>query len=87
MPRFTKTLKTSRGDLSLVAKYDNSYLTIYIAQHDVYENKPYTVEIFEGKISLKTELDEEGEIILPDWVQAFTSDPKSLFGRKYLERD
>tara|TARA_Y100001951_G_C11094823_1_gene158737 strand:- start:179 stop:421 length:243 start_codon:yes stop_codon:yes gene_type:complete len=78
MPRFSKTLKTRRGDLSLVAKYDNNYLTIYIAKHGVYEYDP-TVEIFEGKISLKTELDESGEIILPDWIRVYSDRVESEY--------
>ena len=98
MAKFNKTLKTRRGEMSFRANYDNNYLTIVIDKWEFidigYTDEETTAEdqmmitpIFEGKISLKTEIDEEGEIILPDWVQSFTSDPKALFGRKYLERD
>ena len=96
MPKFNKTLKTSRGEIDFKAQYNNDYLTIVIDKWELIDigdpNAPardqiMTTDIFEGKISLKTEIDEEGEIILPEWVQAFTSDPKALFGRKFLERD
>ena len=72
MPRFNKTLKTRRGEMSFRVNYDNNYLTIVIDKwqymagvtDDVMETP-----IFEGKISLKTEIDEYGEIKLPDWIE------------------
>jgi len=94
--KFNKKLKTSRGEINFHAEYDNDYLTIVIDKWQFidtgYPDAPIkdqimTTNIFEGKISLKTEIDESGEIILPDWIQAFTRDSKALFGRKYLERD
>ena len=76
MPKFNKTLNTSRGEISFRAEYNNDYLTIVIdksrlttAYEYSYEPEIVTTEIFEGKISLKTEMDESGEIILPDWIR------------------
>jgi len=72
MPKFNKMLKTPQGEISFRAEYNNNYLTIVIDKwqymagvtDDVMETP-----IFEGKISLKTEIDEYGEIKLPDWIE------------------
>ena len=79
MPKFNKTLNTSGGEINFRAEYNNNYLTIVIDKSRVttpydeifhgIEPQIFTTEIFEGKISLKTEMDESGEIILPDWIR------------------
>ena len=80
MPKFNKTLKTPQGEISFRAEYDNNYLTIiidkwqfidvgYTDEETTIEDQIMTTPVFEGKISLKTEIDEYGEIVLPDWIE------------------
>ena len=90
MPRFNKTLKTRRGEMSFRVNYDNNYLTIVIDKAEFidvgYTDEETTAEdqmmitpIFEGKISLKTEIDESGEITLPDWIRVYSGRVESEY--------
>ena len=81
--RFSKKLNISRGEIRFSASYDNDYLTISINEYSTYMNKEYHVPIFEGKISLKTELDESGEIILPDWIRVISNRKESEYHKRH----
>jgi len=82
MAKFNKTLKIPRGEISFRGEYNNDYLTIiidkwqfidigYTDEETTAEDQIMTTPIFEGRISLKTEIDEYGEIRLPDWIEVF----------------
>tara|TARA_Y100000310_G_C20637860_1_gene792200 strand:- start:823 stop:1143 length:321 start_codon:yes stop_codon:yes gene_type:complete len=83
--KFSKTLETSRGTIKLVGTYTDDYLTINIGKHQISEFNPswkkedmIHTEIFNGKVSLKTELDESGLVILPDWIEVQSARYKDI---------
>ena len=85
--KFNKKLHTDRGEISFHADYDNNYLYITIDKYEYYaeggSDPIIHTPIFEGRISLQTELDESGEIVLPDWIRVISKRKESEYHKRH----